>query len=184
MRRASVSITLAAVLLASNAVAQTTQTYVYDVQGRYTGTGSVVGSSTANVAGYAYDNTDNRDTRRIDSFNQPVNSYELASGEQITLTQSLFSPNNQVRLTFQWDGNLVLYCPGFVWANWTYGTQALFLQMQTDGNLVVYGPTGQVFWQSGTGGNPGARLSVQNDGNLVVYSGFTALWASGTGGAC
>jgi hypothetical protein len=56
------------------------------------------------------------------------------------------------------------------------------MSMQHDGNLVIYGPANEAVWASGTSGHPGAFLAMQNDGNLVIYDGWTALWASGTGG--
>ncbi len=185
MRRASVSIALAVALLASSAGAQTVQTYVYDVQGRLTGATAVVGTSTANISGYNYDNADNRTVRRNDGFNQPANTFQLASGEQLVLQQTLYSPDTQTRLVFQGDGNLAVYCGStFTWASGTFGGQAALLQMQTDGNLVIYSAAGGYLWSPPMTLVPGARLSVQDDGNVVVYSGFTALWATGTGGTC
>ena len=185
MRLASVSLALAAVLWATQANAQTAQTYVYDVQGRLTGVTSVVGSSTANVSGYNYDAVDNRDFRRTGSFNQPASTDQLASNEQMVLQQTLYSPDTQTRLVLQADGNLAVYCgSAYTWASGTFGGQAAYLAMQGDGNLVIYSASDGYLWSPSMGLYPGARLVVQDDGNVVVYSGFTAVWSTNTGGTC
>ena len=93
---------------------------------------------------------------------------------------SLRSISGRYRLSYQSDGNLVLYDDQTATALWhtgTGGTSAGQALMQTDGNLVVYDATGMQRWISGTSGNPGARLVVQDDGNLVIYSATgTPLW--------
>jgi hypothetical protein len=98
---------------------------------------------------------------------------------------SITSPNGRYTLTYQIDGNFVLYGPGrqALWNTATYGRSAGRAVMQSDGNLVVYDASGRAVWNSGTSGNPGARLALQDDGNLVIYdSGGRALWSSGTYG--
>jgi hypothetical protein len=102
----------------------------------------------------------------------------LEWGQQLNPGQSCTSPNGQYTLTYQTDGNLVLYGPGgALWWTGTNGTCPGFAPMQSDGNFVVYDCTGQPVWNSGTWGNPGAYLTVQDDSNLVVYaSNGQPLW--------
>lgn len=96
----------------------------------------------------------------------------------------LVSPNGNVRLWMQGDGNVVAtkgvdpYAP--FWSVGATGANNR-LVTQSDGNIVLYTAAGAPRWATNTSGNPGARLSVQNDGNLVVYStAGKALWSSGT----
>jgi hypothetical protein len=95
-----------------------------------------------------------------------------------------------LHLTYQTDGNFVLYCYGT--ALWATGTENIggapdYTSFQTDGNLVVYtayhGYVGPI-WSSGTYGEGATRLVLQGDGNLVIYNGNHALWATGTNGRC
>jgi len=86
-------------------------------------------------------------------------------------------------LTFQEDGNLVLYdrngAP--LWTSGTHGRSVARLAMQPDGNLVLYAPDGQPVWTTGTHGHRGAFLALQEDGNLVVYAErWRPIWTSGT----
>lgn len=75
------------------------------------------------------------------------------------------------RLSFQHDGNLVMYGPqGPLWATGTHTKDAQMLAIQSDGNVVLYSGSGRALWASNTQGNPGAFLAIQTDGNLVVYS--------------
>ena len=94
------------------------------------------------------------------------------SARRLRPGESFRSPNGQYRLTYQADGNLVLYddvnqVP--LWGTNTRGRSAGQALLQTDGNFVVSGSSGEVHWTSGTAGNPRAYLAVQNDGNLVIY---------------
>jgi hypothetical protein len=87
-------------------------------------------------------------------------------------------------LTFQPDGNLVVYNPGRVpvWKSDTSGQSATKLSLQPDGNLVIYARD-RAIWSSNTPGNPGARLSVQGDGNVVLYNVYgTPIWQTATSG--
>jgi hypothetical protein len=86
-------------------------------------------------------------------------------------------------LTFQKDGNLVLYdrngAP--LWTSGTNGRSVARMAMQPDGNLVLYAPDGQPVWTTGTHGHGGAFLALQEDGNLVLYAErWRPLWTSGT----
>lgn len=107
----------------------------------------------------------------------------LTSGEEITVSSFIMSPDTQSVLRLQPDGNLVLYS-NFSNPVWNSGTSTITagrLIMQADGNLVLYKNDGTPAWHSNTYGNPGARLEMQTDGNMVVYtSGNTPVWASNT----
>jgi hypothetical protein len=93
-----------------------------------------------------------------------------------------------LELTYQHDGNFVLYIGGQ--AKWATNTSSLFsspdfVVFQEDGNLVVY--HFNVFgsevpaWASGTNGKGATTLALQHDGNLVIYTAQgKVLWASNT----
>lgn len=106
----------------------------------------------------------------------------LNSGEEITTSSFIMSPETQSVLRLQADGNLVLYSnfSNPVWSSGTSTTAADHLVMQPDGNLVLYKNDGSAAWFSNTYGNPGARLEMQTDGNMVIYTGNTPIWASNT----
>jgi hypothetical protein len=113
---------------------------------------------------------------------KPSNSFGLASGTDLYPNQARTSPDGRFTLTYQPDGNLVLYGPsGALWHSNTYGFSAGRVAMQSDGNLVVYDAGGTPRWSSGTWNEPGAYVLAQSDGNLVVYRGLEPKWASGTG---
>ena len=60
----------------------------------------------------------------------------------------------------------------------TTGGRELLLTFQKDGNLVLYSHTGTAQWASNTQGK-GARLAFQGDRNIVVYDkNDKAIWAS------
>ncbi len=104
----------------------------------------------------------------------------MNAGEVLPPGQVLTSSNGNYRLTFQTDGNLVLYSGNVpLWASNTSATASCI--MQTDGNLVVYAAGGHAAWASNTNGNPGSHLTVQDDGNVVIYRpDGRAVWASNT----
>lgn len=107
----------------------------------------------------------------------------LLSGE------SLWSNDGRFRLTFQNDGNLVLYYANEpLWASNTMGKAEKGIVGIEDGNLAVYDNTlKNAVWSSNTKGNGRGSLVVQNDGNVVLYKpggnpdgSAKALWATGT----
>jgi hypothetical protein len=110
----------------------------------------------------------------------PSGASTLEANGTLRANDSLVSSDGRFRLTYQGDGNLVLYgSEGALWATYTFDAADLVV-MQGDGNLVMYSG-GRAVWSTGTHGNDGARLALQNDGNLVVYSASgAALWSSGT----
>lgn len=97
---------------------------------------------------------------------------------------SWYSCDKRFLLSFQADGNLVLYMGSkALWATYTNSKGGYRTDMQTDGNLVVYNSANKALWWSNTAGNTGAYLVLQNDGNLVIYSSSRrALWSSNTAG--
>jgi hypothetical protein len=111
----------------------------------------------------------------------------LEPGQELHPGQSVESANTCFSLTYQGDGNLVLYrSDGFpMWASGTAGTSAGVTAMQGDGNFVVYDGGGTPVWNSGTPGHPGAYLIVQPDGNVVIYdNNYNPLWYTGTSSGC
>ena len=111
----------------------------------------------------------------------PAAGNDMQPGELLTANSSIMSISGRFRLTYQDDGNLVLYRAGrAMWSSKTGGHPGAVTQMQKDGNLVVYLGTTPL-WDSETGKNPGARLEVQNDGNVVIYDGSRPLWSTETG---
>ncbi len=120
-------------------------------------------------------------------------------------TQTPPRPANDLRLSMQTDGNLVLSSPAGppVWSTHTSGTGSNnTLVLQDDGDLVIYDGANQVVWQTHTGpaildrGSvlasgrlltytpPGylgrTRLIMQSNGDLVLYWGGRAVWTSHT----
>jgi predicted alpha/beta hydrolase family esterase len=109
----------------------------------------------------------------------------LTAGQRLYPGQAVSSADRRFALTYQTDGNLVLYGPGGVprWSTQSFHSPG-YAEMQTDGNFVVYASDGRPIWASQTSGARGARLVLHNDGNIVIYTtANVAVWASGTGGS-
>ena len=113
-------------------------------------------------------------------------SSQLGPDQVLGSGQTLTSPNGQVALTMQSDGNLVSSFPvnggrRVLWASGTEGNPGANCVMQGDGNLVVYSAMGSVLWSSGSAGHAGAVAIVQDDGNTVVYAqSGSPVWSSDT----
>jgi hypothetical protein len=70
------------------------------------------------------------------------------------------------KVTFQGDGNFVLYEGAKAkWATYTATTKGS-LRLQTDGNIVIYDGNDKVLWASKTGGNHYDHYFLDNDGIL------------------
>ncbi len=112
----------------------------------------------------------------LNSLFGDLNQY-LSPGDTIT------SDNGQYELTYQNDGNLVIYRTSnksALWASGTNGKPAWRTYMQPDGNLVVYQASSQPVWASNTKATQSVFI-MQDDGNGVVYDGDNdPLWASNT----
>jgi hypothetical protein len=105
----------------------------------------------------------------------------MPGGSQLTPGQGIWSPDGRYRLTFQTDGNLVIYRNDgqAVWWTGTVGISPNAVRMQTDGNFVIYDTANEARWHTYTFGNPGAYLSMQNNGAIVLYTASGArLWGS------
>ena len=144
--------------------------FFYDAQNKFKPDGS-----SWNSCG----NTVNHDGRGVGI---DIPSDILNPGEELAPGQYRLSPDRRFWLTYQTDGNLVLYQRGVgpLWASNTI-TSPGYAAMQTDGNFVLYWPSWVPYWATNTAGNPGAYLAVQNDGNVVIYrSNGTWMWQTGT----
>lgn len=111
------------------------------------------------------------------------NPSRMMAGEvlqpQLSKTNQSVGRDSRGILTFQTDGNLVLYGPGqtVLWASNTGPkTGVSKLTMQADGNLVIYSNSGQALWNSSTQGNPGAYLVVQGGTAAVMSAQGQPLW--------
>ena len=175
------AVAYAAALSAAPASASSTH-YYYDAAGRFIGLTASGDGIRANV----YDSADNRQTYSTFAAPPPSSSQGLQSGQVLLQAQGLVSGDGSHTLSFQEDGNLVLYHGSSgIWSTGT-GSRSpagVYLVMQTDGNLVLYDAQHNGIWSSGTQGNPGATLLVQGDGNLVIYStSGQGVWSSQTNG--
>ena len=109
----------------------------------------------------------------------------LAAGARIYPGQAVQSLDRRFALTYQTDGNLVLYGPGGVprWSTQAFSSPG-YVEMQVDGNFVVYASNGTPVWASGTSGARDARLVVHNDGEVNIRtSQGIVVWQTGTGGS-
>lgn len=99
------------------------------------------------------------------------NSRLALSARRILPGAAIRSNSGRFRLTYQVDGNLVLYddwARVALWASHTSGAPGEAL-VQADGNFVVFGADRRVVWESGTAGNENGYLIVQDDGNVVLF---------------
>jgi hypothetical protein len=114
----------------------------------------------------------------------PGSSGTMAPGGSLRAGESVRSPDGRFTLTYQHDGNLVLYDPWGAprWDSRTHGVAPGALAMQFDGNLVIYDAWDGAVWSTGTHNSPGAYLAVQNNGDVAVFNvDGVSLWRTGTG---
>ncbi|MBT9586225.1 hypothetical protein IV102_22985 [bacterium] len=107
----------------------------------------------------------------------------LAGSQSLSVNSWMHSPNKQIRLTLQDDGNLVLTRGASVlWSPQTEGRGVTRLELGQDGALRLVSGDGRAIWQSHSGTGAGNYyLQVQDDGNAVVYAeGGGAVWATHT----
>lgn len=107
-------------------------------------------------------------------FTESDGPLNLQKGFGYTTSQAHYLlKNNGYTLSWQGDGNLVLYNNGnALWASNTAGRGA-GLYFQGDGNLVIRDNSGQSIWSSGTpdnwfGGKGGDRVQLSPNGALVM----------------
>jgi len=118
----------------------------------------------------------------ISIFVQANAKSALSPGEVLLPGDSLTSPNGRYALTFQGDGNLVIYRThdgSVVWHSQTYGSGAAFAQMQGDGNFVIYTAASQPVWSTGTGGITPTTFSLTDYGQAAVFT-TIATWQTNT----
>jgi hypothetical protein len=113
----------------------------------------------------------------------PPMSDRMCCDTELLMGARLTSANGKYFLSFQGDGNLVLYKSvngkdNPLWASSTNG-RANHCFMQADGNFVLYKDRYPV-WASGSSGHTNATLIVQEDGNMVIYDGQKAVWHTNT----
>jgi hypothetical protein len=108
----------------------------------------------------------------------------MTGGSTLNPGDSLYSPSGNVMMSYQGDGNLVVYNNGNpVWSSGTAGVGTPgYASMQGDGNFVVYDSLGSPVWSSGTAGSYGAYLGLSDAGGFALFqSGGTAIWWTATG---
>lgn len=115
--------------------------------------------------------------------NQLRNPSRLSPGEflQPQLDQRDHSiGRGKVRLTFQTDGNLVLYGPGKqpIWASGTNRSGISRLSMDLNGNLAIYDNSNNTVWTANTAGNPGAYLEVTSKDAVIKSPQGQVLWSA------
>lgn len=179
------SLLLASLLaaLAVPALAQDTQTYLYDANGRLIAVTTARPTSGA-FASYLLDDADNRTARHAYATSGPSVAGKLLSGESLLPTQAIV--NGSYTLTFEPSGDLVVTGPSGVVQHSCTGTgRSLYARMETNGNLVVRDVASTILWQSNTGAYSGAELFLNSDGTLAVKSGGVTRWSGTvTGGGC
>ncbi|KAJ4409192.1 hypothetical protein N0V85_004129 [Neurospora sp. IMI 360204] len=112
----------------------------------------------------------------------------IKGGERILAGEVLTSPNGKFTLTFQSDGNFVLYEGGESrWASGgrTYGRGG-WLLLTSDGNMTTFDDDGGSRWSSRTryrrtGGD--CELIIQDDGAAVLKLDGITTWAVNGGSA-
>ena len=115
--------------------------------------------------------------------NQLRNPSRLSPGEflQPQLDQRDHSiGRGKVRLTFQTDGNLVLYGPGKqpIWASGTNRSGISRLSMDLNGNLAIYDNSNNTVWTANTANNPGAYLEVTGKDAVIRSPQGQVLWSA------
>lgn len=101
------------------------------------------------------------------------NSMKAADNGFLIPGTCIFSPGRSCFLTYQGDGNLVLYRTSdrhALWASKTNGKAAWRTYMQPDGNFVVYSAPHTAVWASGTNGTANATMVVLDSGHFAIQN--------------
>lgn len=107
----------------------------------------------------------------------------MKGGERLLAGEALTSPNGKFKLTFQDDGNFVLYEgsePRWASGSRSYGQGGGWLLLTTDGNMTSFDDDQSSRWSSRTryrrtGGD--CELIVQDDGAAVLKLDGVTIWA-------
>ena len=96
-------------------------------------------------------------------------------------TTVLVSANQQYKLSYQSDGNLVVYDKSNkpIWNTKTNGKTPNRLVFQADGNLVLYGANNVVFWASNSNSKGGKSLRLSDQGSLSIWDQKAYIWNTG-----
>ncbi|OWA50388.1 putative Zinc metalloproteinase nas-14 [Hypsibius exemplaris] len=119
---------------------------------------------------------------------------QLESGNSLKVGDALWSPDKNVKLSMESNGNMVLYrqCDGrAIWStNMSYEDQTFTptsVTMQADGNLAMYLPqTLFLVWSTDTRKPQfsGAGLKVLDGGYFCLFKNNECLWTSGGVNLC
>lgn len=170
----SVSVALVLAYVPAAAVAQVTQTYTYDANGRLTGV-TTTGSGGTNTAAYAYDDADNRTSRSQTGTTAYAALSRLPAGDDLLPLQALVSPNGRFSLAVRSSGALELWADqSVVWSNLADEPGRPIFAVDGEGNAKFLG-TGRE-----DDSPAGAYLALQDDGNLMLRDamGSAVLWQS------
>lgn len=167
----SVCIGLVLASLPAAAIAQVTQTYQYDANGRLTGV-TTTGSGGTNTAAYAYDDADNRTSRSQTGTTAYAAISRLDVGDRLLPHQALVSADGRFSFALQPSGGLELRLgDATLWSHLRSSeTEGLF-SVDADG-------IAQFLSSAFSRNTDGAYFAVQNNGNLVLSdrTGSTVLW--------
>jgi len=109
----------------------------------------------------------------------------LGTNQGLHIGESITSPDGNVSLVMQPDGDLVIKknSDGTVlWHSGTAGKGGVIAWMNWDGNLRVEAPGGEShkLWDNGAHGHKDARARIENGGNLFVWDGSNhQIWDAG-----
>lgn len=169
----SLSVALALGLFPAVAIAQVTQTYSYDANGRLTAV-TTTGAAGTNTAAYVYDDADNR-TSRSQTGTAYAALSRLPAGDELQPVQALMSPNGWFSLAVRDSGALELWAgQAVVWSNLTDELARPVFSVDGAGNATFRGAGLE------DRSLAGAYLALGDDGDLALFdrAGSVALWRS------
>ncbi len=166
----SVSVALALASLPAAVIAQVTQIYQYDANGRLIGV-TTTGSGGTNTAAYAYDDADNRTSRSQTGATAWAALSELRVGDTLNPDQALVAPNGRFTFAYRPSGRLELW----------RGDEAVWSFRPSDSapsfDLAVTGAARLRLSPALSSVQP-AHLAVRDDGRLVLRADGAVLWLS------
>ena len=104
----------------------------------------------------------------------------LSSGDMLLPGERKDAYNGRYYLTYQTDGNLVLYDRNDVakWSSNTSRKSTGHAEFQNDGNLVVFDAGGTAVWSTNVQAAAGAELFLRGDGALDIRSTSGSIWTA------